>query len=256
MGLCSDLKILYHMVLKPIRGKDHAARLESFYQGQAKQYDQFRKRLLKGRQELWNELGVPEGGIWVDLGGGTGSNLEYFGPGIDRLKRVYLVDLSPSLLAVASQRIADRGWRNVQAVQADATRFRPELVPVDVVTFSYCLTMIPDWFAAIENAWAMLKPGGRVGVVDFYVSRKYPAEGLKRHRWGTRSFWPIWFASDNVFPSPDHLPYLRWRFQQVVLHECRTRLPWWPFGRMPYYIFVGCKPENHSSQGPADGSPR
>ena len=32
---------------------------------------------------------------------------------------------------------------------ADATKYRPD-EPVNVVTFSYSLTMIPDWFAAID----------------------------------------------------------------------------------------------------------
>ena len=45
MGLLSELKVLYHILLKPIRGKDHAARLESFYAGQAEGYDEYRKRL-------------------------------------------------------------------------------------------------------------------------------------------------------------------------------------------------------------------
>src|SRR5687768_342623 len=78
MGFASDLKIIYHLALKPVRGKDHAARMESFYSGQAEAYDDFRKRLLKGRQELWNLLHPPEGGTWIDMGGGTGGNLEYF----------------------------------------------------------------------------------------------------------------------------------------------------------------------------------
>ena len=30
MSLLSDLRVLYHIVAKPVRGKDHAARLESF----------------------------------------------------------------------------------------------------------------------------------------------------------------------------------------------------------------------------------
>ncbi|MFM7741372.1 MAG: SAM-dependent methyltransferase, partial [Planctomycetota bacterium] len=79
MGLWSDLKILYHMAFKPVRGGSHAERLESFYGGQAKGYDDFRKRLLKGREELWKALPKPEGGVWVDMGGGTGANLENFG---------------------------------------------------------------------------------------------------------------------------------------------------------------------------------
>ena len=34
--------------------------------------------------------------------------------------------------------------------------------------------MIPDWFAAVDHAWRLLRPGGTIGVVDFYVGRKHP----------------------------------------------------------------------------------
>lgn len=242
MGLLADLKTLYHLVFKPIRGKDHAERLESFYGGQAEAYDAFRKRLLQGREELWRLVGVPEGGVWVDMGGGTGANLENFGAAIAMLHKVYIVDLSKSLLEVARRRFEARGWSNAEAIEADATAWRPPEGGADVVTFSYSLTMIPDWFAAIENARAILKPGGRIGVVDFYVSRKYPAEGLARHSWLTRSFWPIWFAADNVYPSADHVPYLRRHFEPIHFREHRGKVPYFPILRMPYYVFVGRKP--------------
>ena len=243
MGLFSDLKVLYHLTMKPIRGKDHASRMESFYGGQAEAYDSFRKRLLKGREELWDLLEVPDGGVWVDMGGGTGANLENLGQNIDRLEKAYVVDLSTSLLDVASERFKARGWANAEAVEADATLWQPPEGAADVVTFSYSLTMIPDWFAAIENAVAMLKPGGTIGVVDFYVSRKYPQEGLTRHGWLTRSFWPVWFASDNVFPSTDHVPFLHRRFEPLQFREYRGKVPYFPILRMPYYLFVGRKPK-------------
>jgi S-adenosylmethionine-diacylgycerolhomoserine-N-methlytransferase len=241
MGLLSDLRILYHLVLKPVRGTDHASRMESFYAGQADAYDGFRRRLLQGRQELWDAIFSGPDAVWVDLGGGTGSNLEYFGPRLQQLKRIYIVDLSHSLLEVARRRIQQQGWTNAEAVEADATIFQPPLGPADVVTFSYSLTMIPDWFAAVDNAQAMLKPGGLIGVVDFYVARKYPSDGLRRHGWLTRSFWPVWFASDNVFPSPDHVPYLHRHFDPIHFEEHRAKVPYLPLIRTPYYTFVGRK---------------
>jgi S-adenosylmethionine-diacylgycerolhomoserine-N-methlytransferase len=244
MGLLSDLRVLYHLALKPVRGKDHAARLENFYGGQAEAYDDFRKRLLKGRQELWSAIHEPENAIWVDMGCGTGSNLDFFGPRLASLKQVYLVDLSPSLLKVARQRIAQNGWTNVEAIEADATRFQPPQGPAQVVTFSYSLTMIPDWFAAIDQALSILAPGGLLGVVDFYVSRKYPSDGLRRHGWFTRTFWPVWFANDNVFPSPDHVPYLHRHLAPQHFEEHRAKVPYIPFVRTPYYTFVGRKPSN------------
>ena len=84
MSLLTDLRVLYHIVAKPVRGKDHAARLESFYSGQADSYDDFRRRLLQGREAMYRSIPVPEGGVWVDLGGGTGANLEPIGPSCTR----------------------------------------------------------------------------------------------------------------------------------------------------------------------------
>jgi S-adenosylmethionine-diacylgycerolhomoserine-N-methlytransferase len=160
---------------------------------------------------------------------------------IDRLKKVYVVDLAPSLLEVCSRRVRDRGWTHIEAIEADATLFRSAIGAADIVTFSYSLTMIPDWFAALENAKLLLKPGGQIGVVDFYVSRKFPRDGLARHGWFTRQFWPMWFASDNVFPSPDHVPFLHRHFEPVHFSEHRSKVPYLPFVRTPYYIFVGRK---------------
>ncbi len=241
MSFLSDLRVLYHIMAKPVRGKDHAARLESFYAGQAEGYDDFRRRLLQGREAMYRSIAVPQGGVWVDLGGGTGANLEPIGEDLHRAGKVYLVDLCDSLLAVARRRCEARGWKNVEAVHADATRFRPTEGHADVVTCSYSLTMIPDWFAAIDNALAMLRPGGTIGVTDFFVARKYPAEGHGRQSWFTRTFWPAWFAADNVFLSPDHVPYLQRSFQTLRLEEHRAKVPYIPLIRVPYYTFVGQK---------------
>lgn len=244
MSLLSDLGVIYHMAVSPIRGRTHAERLDSFYGGQAGAYDDFRKRLLKGRAALYRAMPVPQDGVWVEMGGGTGSNLEYLGDRIDRLRKVYVVDLSKSLLDVARQRIDEKGWKHVEAVEADATTWSPAEGHADVVTFSYSLTMIPDWFAAIDNARRILLPGGRIGVVDFYVSRKYPADGHVRHGWATRAFWPIWFSTDNVFPSADHVPYLHRRFVPTRFVERRAAVPYLPLGRVPIYNFIGRKPVN------------
>ncbi|MDA7903851.1 class I SAM-dependent methyltransferase [Mariniblastus sp.] len=246
MAFISDMKVLYHMLVKPVRGDNHAERMESFYGGQATAYDDFRKRLLKGREELWAAIPRPTDGIWVDMGGGTGANIETLADDIESFKKVYVVDLSESLLNVATDRFAARGWKNAEAIAADATKFRPPEGQADVVTFSYSLTMIPDWFSAIENALAMLKPGGHIGVVDFYVGRKHPPAELQKQRWLARSLWQPWFATDNVFPSPDHLPFLRSHFEQTHLIEARNRMPYVPLLKTPYYQFIGRKPEKQN----------
>ena len=242
MSLAADLKTLAHLALSPIRGQTHAERLESFYSRQAAGYDAFRARLLHGRQELYEALPAPTGGLWLELGGGTGENLERLGPRLKDLRKAYVVDLAPSLLSVARQRIARHGWGNVSTVEADVTQFAPADGPADVATFSYSLTMIPDWFLAIDNAFSMLRPGGRIAVTDFHVGRRDPPPGLVRHGVFSRHFWPLWFGHDGVRPNPDHVPYLLSRFDVDTLVEDAGPVPGLPFVRVPYYAFVGRKP--------------
>lgn len=231
-----DLRILLSLLRGLPRDGSHAENLEAFYGPQADHYDAFRERLLAGRRELIRMLAPPGGARVVELGGGTGQNLDYFGDGLSRLGSVEIVDLCPALLAQARRRAAR--WPNVQVIEADATIWQPA-EPADVVYLSYALTMIPDWQGVIDNAIAMLRPGGVLGVVDFYVSAADPASGMVRHGAFTRFFWPRWFAHDGVHLSPDHLARLRALVPDHALHERRAPVPYLPGLQVPYYIFVG-----------------
>jgi S-adenosylmethionine-diacylgycerolhomoserine-N-methlytransferase len=139
---------------------------------------------------------------------------------------------------VAQERIAAHHWCNVDTIRADVAKFKPPH-QVDVITFSYSLTMIPNWIQTLIHAYSLLKPGGRIGVVDFYVSRKHPAPGRGRHNWCLRHFWPIWFETDNVHPSPDHLPFLCDTFHTQTMVETTAKVPYLPMIRVPYYRFIG-----------------
>ncbi|MCA9033097.1 MAG: SAM-dependent methyltransferase, partial [Planctomycetaceae bacterium] len=60
--------------------------------------------------------------------------------------------------------------------------------------------------------------------------------------WTTRSFWPLWFGSDNVFLNCDHVPYVENKFETIRLEERRGKIPYMPFVRVPHYVFIGRKP--------------
>jgi len=65
---------------------DHAERLEAFYSSQMEGYDDFRSRLLHGRESLMKALPIHEGDTLIDMGGGTGSNLDALGDKLRLLK--------------------------------------------------------------------------------------------------------------------------------------------------------------------------
>jgi S-adenosylmethionine-diacylgycerolhomoserine-N-methlytransferase len=239
MGLASDLRTIYNLTCKRVCGDTHQERLEAFYHTQADGYDDFRRRLLHGREEMMQALELPAGGRLLDLGGGTGSNIAALGERRALLERITIVDLCPSLLETAQRRITAEGWANVSTALADVTTYEPEGGPVDAVTFSYSLTMIPNWFRALERAEQLLRPGGIIGIVDFYISRKWPAAGLRRHSRFQRWLWPTWFGVDNVFLSPDHVPWLQSHFDTVRLDERLGHMPYMLGLKAPYYLFLG-----------------
>jgi ubiquinone/menaquinone biosynthesis C-methylase UbiE len=243
MSFAQDVRVLAALVRGATRRADsQSERMDSFYADQAEYYDEFRKRLLPGRAELLAELDFQDGDRVLDLGGGTGANLEFLPDSVHRQLRDWtIVDLSSPLLAIARRRVKQRGWQHVKVVEADACQYQPP-APVDVLLFSYSLTMIPAWEAVLDHALSLLKPGGLVAVVDFTVSASAPGPGLVRHGWFTRTFWPRWFAWDSVYLSPEHLPALLVRCKPVSLYQGLTRLPYVPGSRVPYFRFIGRKP--------------
>ena len=220
------------------RSQSHADNLQAFYAPQARHYDRFRERLLHGRAELVEALRLKPGERVVELGAGTGRVAAYYAEQVPALASLTLVDLCTALLSQARDRTAN--WPRTQVVQADITHWQP-LQPVDKVYCSYALTMVPDWYLAIDNAVRMLRPGGLLGVVDFQISRPRAPDGLRQHSALARWFWCSWFAHDGVMLSGDHLPYLQSRLATVCLRELEAPVPWLPGLKAPYYLFVGRK---------------
>jgi S-adenosylmethionine-diacylgycerolhomoserine-N-methlytransferase len=229
-GVLVDARILWRLVCgKPGRGS-HAENLQAFYGPQADGYDAFRARLLHGRPEMLAALDVKPGQVVVDLGCGTGSNLDILADRADSADRLILVDLCPALLAKARARASGRP--NVMLLEGDAARWSPPTI-ADRVILSYALTMMPDWQKVIGNAKRMLKPGGRIGVVDFYLP-----DGANRIE---SLFWRKWFAHDGVELSSLRLAELRREFPQHHCFEMRGTVPYLPGLRVPYFYFVGVR---------------
>ncbi|QRV79652.1 betaine lipid synthase [Ceratobasidium sp. AG-Ba] len=263
------LRFIWHCFLRPLGGaKTQQDRLDQFYEGQAEIYDSTRRKLLRGRKTMLTlaaahlrERQGKAGGkplIWVDIGGGTGWNIEAMGEfmPIKSFDAVYLVDLCEPLLQIARRRFAAKGWTNVHVIHSDACTFTlpgwpANSVPVgcvSLVTLSYSLSMIPSYHQLLDRVERMLDPSdGLIGVADFYAARK--AGGLHEESIGGASractwtghwFWQMWFDLDHVDLSPGRRDYLQYKFGTVKVLNGRNNLsiPW--FIQIPYYVFVGC----------------
>lgn len=236
----SDWQVLKSMILADVKGDTQQARLESFYESQADLYDSYRCRMLHGRLPMVQKMPAPKDGVWVDLGGGTGSNLEFFGKeGLKHWKKCYVLDFCPSLVETAKTRVKNNAWEGlVDVILGDACDHNcaglPAAGTVDVVTFSYALSMIPDWKEAIRNAWRLLKPGGSIAVCDFTVSEdQWP---------GMNPLWTWIFSNDHVHLKEEHAQVLSEAFEKTDLHIGFGDFPYMPpCAQCPFYYFIGKK---------------
>ncbi|KAJ7778787.1 hypothetical protein DFH07DRAFT_936438 [Mycena maculata] len=266
-----QLRFMWYAMLQPWRAAKtgQKERLDDFYNGQAEIYDATRDRLTQGRESMLslcashlrvlNASSPKRRLVWVDIGGGTGSNIElmdkYFP--ISSFDAVYLIDLCEPLLEVARRRFATRGWENVTILCQDAQSFElPEWSDViqvgegvDLITLSYSLSMMDGFHCVLDRVHQSLSPQNSIlGVVDFYTNEEphyrrknfeKPADGSKQEfTWFSRWFWRIFFDLDHVCLSPHRRSYLQHKFGTVKCYEERnTYIPF--LVQIPYYVWIG-----------------
>lgn len=110
---------------------------------------------------------VPARDLAVDAGTGDGVLLDALAP---IFRRVIAVDRSEAQLTRAAERVALRGYRNVSLLSAelgDDVIRRAVGSGADVVVASRMLHHAPRPRAALEALTRLLKPGGRLVVVDY-----------------------------------------------------------------------------------------
>jgi ubiquinone/menaquinone biosynthesis C-methylase UbiE/DNA-binding transcriptional ArsR family regulator len=100
----------------------------------------------------------------LDLGTGTGRMLEMFGPDIERGLGL---DLSLDMLLLARDRLERAGLRNCSVRQGDIYDLPLANDSIDVVILHQVLHFLDDGARAIREAARVLRPGGRLLVVDF-----------------------------------------------------------------------------------------
>ncbi|KIW55877.1 hypothetical protein, variant [Exophiala xenobiotica] len=160
-------------------------------------------------------------------------------------EHVFLVDLSTSLCDVARERVRQNGWKNVTVLCQDARTIACTASSADLITMSYSLSMIPDFYSVVDLISGFLAPSGIIGIVDFYVqsivdisSRNYIGGTFNRHvNWVGRMFWRTWFDADRVNLDGGRRDYVEYRFGTILSASERNYL----LGGIPYYIFIGCR---------------
>jgi S-adenosylmethionine-diacylgycerolhomoserine-N-methlytransferase len=145
----------------------HRALMTKYYNMQAPIYDATHRMFLFGRDEILRDLELKPGETVIEIGCGTGRNLATIRESIGKSGELIAVDCSSAMLQRVRERVRTAGWKNVHVIDHEYGWNTVTRGEATAVLFSYSLSMIPSWGAALNCAREELGPDGRIGIVDF-----------------------------------------------------------------------------------------
>ncbi len=162
-----------HFGFEQVGWDDKARRVGAVFDSVADRYDLMNDIMSFGIHRLWKRFAVERSGVRagqrvLDLAGGTGDLAERLAARIGPQGEVVVADINASMLSRGRGRLLDRGIAGtVEFVQADAERLPFPDRYFDLVTIGFGLRNVTDKQAALNEMFRVLKPGGRVLVLEF-----------------------------------------------------------------------------------------
>ncbi len=186
-------------------------------------------RFLEARTWMVEQLGLAPGSTVLDLGCGTGANLDLLSEAVGPEGLVIGLEWGAPMLAKAEKRVESKGLHNVRLAQADARELDQEQldeaagrpVSLDAGVATLLFSVVPDYESVFRRLWGLVRPGGVCGILD-----GYPREGLA----GWLTTLEDWLAAaDQRRPT--------WE----LLDQAGARTRQEHFGRGAFHVTVGHK---------------
>lgn len=162
-----------HFGFTEVPESEKAGRVAGVFHSVAAQYDLMNDLMSFGVHRIWKQItiessGVRRGASVLDLAGGTGDLAAAFAKRVGPDGRVVLADINSAMLSVGRDKLADKGsYNQIRWVQADAEALPFEDKSFDCVTIAFGLRNVTHKEAALESIYRVLKPGGRLLVLEF-----------------------------------------------------------------------------------------
>ena len=176
-----------HFGYREVAKDEKAGLVADVFDSVATRYDLMNDLMSGGVHRLWKRFtielsGVRHGNRILDIAGGTGDLAAKFSPMVGADGEVVLADINASMLRVGRDRLLDRGVPgNLRYVQADAQHLPFAEDHFDCITIAFGLRNVTDKALALRSMLRVLKPGGRLLVLEFskprnaLLSRAYDA---------------------------------------------------------------------------------
>lgn len=182
-----------HFGFDEVLTSEKASRVADVFHSVASRYDVMNDLMSLGTHRVMKQMAANatrarRDHVILDLAGGTGDMTQlladYVGPG----GHVCICDINASMLAEGRDRLTDRGvLGNVTYVQADGETLPFPADSFNAVTIAFGLRNFTDKDAALRDMLRVLKPGGRLVILEFSKPRNHVLGNAYK---GFKELWP------------------------------------------------------------------
>lgn len=174
-----------------VKPEEKAGRVAGVFHSVAARYDLMNDLMSGGVHRLWKRFtvelaGVRPGQQVLDIAGGTGDLSRAFARRVGPGGLVILADINESMLKIGRDKLTDQGLAgNLSYVQADAQYLPFPDNHFDCISIAFGLRNVTDKDLALRSMLRVLKPGGRLLVLEFskplypLLERAYDAYSFK-----------------------------------------------------------------------------
>lgn len=162
-----------HFGFKQVPVEEKAGHVAKVFHSVAAKYDLMNDLMSGGIHRLWKQFtiemsGVRPGQRVLDIAGGTGDLAAKFSRIVGPDGLVVLADINDSMLRVGRDKLTDQGVAgNLVFAQGDAQFLPFADNTFDCITIAFGLRNVTDKNLALKSMLRVLKPGGRLLVLEF-----------------------------------------------------------------------------------------
>ena len=160
-----------HFGFAQVDESEKAQRVAGVFDSVASKYDVMNDVMSAGLHRVWKAFAVRQANVRpgmkvLDIAGGTGDLAKAFAQRAGATGEVWLTDINGSMLEVGRDRLFDNGLR-LPLAQCDAEKLPFPSGHFDLVSVAFGLRNMTHKDAALAEMHRVLKPGGRLLVLEF-----------------------------------------------------------------------------------------
>ena len=161
-----------HFGYRTVAAREKASLVGGVFDSVAARYDLMNDLMSFGIHRVWKRLTVDAAAVRpgqrvLDVAGGTGDLAEAFARRVGPTGHVVLSDINAAMLGTGRDRLLDEGVTGVDCALADAESLPFADRSFDRVTIAFGLRNVTDKPRALASMFRVLKPGGRLLVLEF-----------------------------------------------------------------------------------------